>query len=1525
MKTTSGAFIKEEREKTSAEKCDSNVEEIRPRKKQKPDHEQPCDDVEENEQTSLPVVSQPRRRGRGRGRGRGTAKRGRGRVSKNASSKSVAVTESASKVSLSESDTVVPKEDVVSKDKELNKKAKTPLKVNKDADSSQKDMEEGTTETLLGRGRRKAAPKKAWVDDYTENLDEEAVTNNEAEKDEESFDSSWGSPRDDIKMTSAIATPPDKSKRKRGRPRKYPLRTEMQEFPPQSDTKWNCPLCEYTSAFRDEYDRHIRREHNITHWACDKCGKPFKDKYKMQRHRALLDCETTDVPWHESESGKYVYFPPKNPRNAATGVLSDWKADGKETTPLNSSVPGEDSESEDDGHSSNTGFGCQICDEDCKNFEEITEHLKKHPKVVPAICKFCGRWFTNKYKVWRHMTSSVHDDIKDTDLNKARKELSHLRINWKPHVDSKHPIERKEYPCLAEKCYKVFTSKFAYEAHQKIHGAAPGTTGNRFKCESCGECFSKRKYYQDHLLYEHGIVDGDLENFTCPVCAKPFTQKTHVFRHFDTLHTPSPQVLDEEILKDEVFKKGDGQDGKKDPRLYSCFVCQKIMAGYSTFYKHIHQHRVWLVNTLEGPSPDRELIDQIFDAMNQKRHIFEAIQEGVRIKNTVGNLPAKQPPPRTGQQAESGGSLPTIDQSALRDLVQPQNLFSFLQDVGSQLPLTSLGQQQLPHAQALDVQTGGQQQQQQPMQYQHQPVQIQNLQQDQMMGGLPQPDRIPSQGVVHHHPQPQLQPNHQHYHSSQPQPMLHQPHIPQSITQKPPENQIVLGNIHPSTGFQQLAPTTSSSRNAISNIGNEVGTITIIESPTKSTGHSPQTKGVSKNQKPIEVGQEASSENLINDPSEIEKSGPAEADTDPSKYTCPYCLGRFETLAELVNHKITEHKLVSAFCCIQKDCRQIFHKALDYQNHEHTQKAFICSICNDHFVDMTDLMAHKTSAHRLFEGRRCNVCLKTFPTKDALKAHAAEDSQHFPCKQCGKVVGSQTLLLEHEAEHLKLEIYLCDICGATFKSKPQLSKHTSTHVERAHKCDECGAQFLKREHLRRHIITRHSNDKPYVCQIAGCDKSFKRKDKLQEHYRSHSNAKPYKCDKCGKSYRYREGLRYHEVTHQKESRYFCNICSDGFVKPAELRYHMKKKHDIAMKATHSYPCQHCSTVFARPERLKRHMEKEHGISADWQYICNACNKGFAGERSLTTHVKRRHAAHSTNTELLNAQKLLKKKVIKAKGVDDIRSKSEQMLTASSLQTLDMNPRSISDQSQKMFTVLSHGDKVAMPQANLASIQSLSQGQKPTLLQQQQQQQQHGPITLSMAAPMPQPIQVQVPTIIRSVPQVSLQPQTSIAMIQPSGAPTLTTSAAPVSASPMVLAAHSSFLQQIHLANYQPNVSLQSQTIRPTTVSNPGLPQTQVVSPAVNVNNQGQIELQPISRVMMNPQPQPASIPILQAPLQQAQTSQQAQNANVGFTHLATYATFNNYDFGQTAPNQVIHQQPQVTLTPQGQSLNSRTQ
>lgn len=82
-----------------------------------------------------------------------------------------------------------------------------------------------------------------------------------------------------------------------------------------------------------------------------------------------------------------------------------------------------------------------------------------------------------------------------------------------------------------------------------------------------------------------------------------------------------------------------------------------------------------------------------------------------------------------------------------------------------------------------------------------------------------------------------------------------------------------------------------------------------------------------------------------------------------------------------------------------------------------------------------------------------------------------------------------------------LNLTTCEVCRKTFKRKEFLMQHLKSHIGlRPFKCDDpsCNKSFSRKEHLLRHVVS-HTGQKQFTCDV--CKKLFSRKDNLNKHRR----------------------------------------------------------------------------------------------------------------------------------------------------------------------------------------------------------------------------------------------------------------------------------------------------------------------------------------------------------------------------------------------------------------------------------------
>ncbi|KAK9737891.1 Zinc finger, C2H2 type [Popillia japonica] len=118
----------------------------------------------------------------------------------------------------------------------------------------------------------------------------------------------------------------------------------------------------------------------------------------------------------------------------------------------------------------------------------------------------------------------------------------------------------------------------------------------------------------------------------------------------------------------------------------------------------------------------------------------------------------------------------------------------------------------------------------------------------------------------------------------------------------------------------------------------------------------------------------------------------------------------------------------------------------------------------------------------------------------------------------------------------ELPPFECRTCKKTFESREDLHNHRRNvkHPE---------LRNSHREDLHNHRRNvKHPELRNSHCSI--CKKSFT-KSKLDQHMRSHTKEKPYKCKMCPQRFSIGSNLTRHVMTHTGERPHVCKICGKG--------------------------------------------------------------------------------------------------------------------------------------------------------------------------------------------------------------------------------------------------------------------------------------------------------------------------------------------------------------------------------------------
>ena len=149
--------------------------------------------------------------------------------------------------------------------------------------------------------------------------------------------------------------------------------------------------------------------------------------------------------------------------------------------------------------------------------------------------------------------------------------------------------------------------------------------------------------------------------------------------------------------------------------------------------------------------------------------------------------------------------------------------------------------------------------------------------------------------------------------------------------------------------------------------------------------------------------------------------------------------------------------------------------------------SYLCDDCGKSFISRSGLYRHRRNKHLSQPRYICSICNQTFMEKDPYEAHINTHRQCKPhrCSKCEKVFGSRMCKNRHE-------------------------KSCSRHVRPTFICDHCQHKFSRRDILDNHIEGKHRAVFKYHCNVHGCDSNFKWRSSLSKHKIAHKRAQHHK-------------------------------------------------------------------------------------------------------------------------------------------------------------------------------------------------------------------------------------------------------------------------------------------------------------------------------------------------------------------------------------------------------------------------------
>lgn len=256
--------------------------------------------------------------------------------------------------------------------------------------------------------------------------------------------------------------------------------------------------------------------------------------------------------------------------------------------------------------------------------------------------------------------------------------------------------------------------------------------------------------------------------------------------------------------------------------------------------------------------------------------------------------------------------------------------------------------------------------------------------------------------------------------------------------------------------------------------------------------------------------------------------------------------------------------------------------------------------------------------------------------------------KEFACTHCSKVYKDKRYLKEHLKIHLGV-FHECEICGKKFTKKSNFRRHVEAHDDDTSiQCEEEDTcmeteMFLTPNEENDKDISSEGTDlvdksktltelKPYAC--SECDKSFKEKRYLTEHFRLHTGLNLHKCEICGKKFASKSHFQRHVETHSSE----INPHNDEEVDMEDIKLNPENDDDIKLDddslnsstLANLHTCLECGKSFKEKRYLTQHFKIHTGQNL---FECEICGKTLTKKVNFIQHLH----AHTLNDDSTDIQ------------------------------------------------------------------------------------------------------------------------------------------------------------------------------------------------------------------------------------------------------------------------------------------------
>ena len=152
--------------------------------------------------------------------------------------------------------------------------------------------------------------------------------------------------------------------------------------------------------------------------------------------------------------------------------------------------------------------------------------------------KFVCR-FQAKERFWRHLTTTVHDDLADEEVARIKAKTAKKKFVWIPAPKLVLPNIIHRYANVAFHCLNIYLRSRSAQKHLLSFCLFPRKplSSRVFECDHCNKSFKYREAFNKHIKFMHP-EDGKLLSykFTCSCCNEQFNHRRTYLSHLKMEH-----------------------------------------------------------------------------------------------------------------------------------------------------------------------------------------------------------------------------------------------------------------------------------------------------------------------------------------------------------------------------------------------------------------------------------------------------------------------------------------------------------------------------------------------------------------------------------------------------------------------------------------------------------------------------------------------------------------------------------------------------------------------------------------------------------------------------------------------------------------------------------------------------------------------------------------------------------------------------------------------------------------------------